>query len=215
VISGVGGQHNFVAQAFALKDASSILTINATRQTGNTTRSNIVMRYGHQTIPWHLRDIIVTEYGIARLKGSTEADAIKSMLRIANSRFQNDLLKQAKLAGKLPKNWELESCYKQNNPARIKNALHASRANGLLPAFPYGSDFTAEEKRLLEALDYLKNTASSKSGLARLYLAGIATSKPTDMELRCLERMQLTSPGSLSEHGYQKILQAALAKTRY
>ena len=34
VVSGVGGQYNFVAQAFALAGARSILTVEATRQAG-------------------------------------------------------------------------------------------------------------------------------------------------------------------------------------
>jgi Acetyl-CoA hydrolase len=34
VVSGVGGQYNFVAQAFALAGARSVLTVEATRQVG-------------------------------------------------------------------------------------------------------------------------------------------------------------------------------------
>jgi hypothetical protein len=214
VISGVGGQYNFVAQAFALHDANSILTINATRQDGKRTVSNIVLRYGHQTIPWHLRDIIVSEYGIARLKGSTEAEAVKAMLRIADSRFQDELLEQAKIAGKLPQDWELESDYKNNTPASIKNALYESREKGLLPKYPFGTDFTDEEQHLLEALAYIKNWASTFSDLGRLYLRGLVAPKPTDREFRCLERIRLSSADSLVEHGYQKILHGALLKTR-
>src|ERR1700735_1298442 len=40
VISGVGGQYNFVAQAFALPGARSILTVEATRQSGSRLESN-------------------------------------------------------------------------------------------------------------------------------------------------------------------------------
>ena len=214
VISGVGGQYNFVAQAFALHDANSILTINATRQNGKRTVSNIVLRYGHQTIPWHLRDVIVSEYGIARLKGSTEAEAVKAMLRIADSRFQDELLDQAKTAGKLPQDWELESCYKDNTPASIKNVLYESRENGLLPKYPFGTDFTDEEQRLLEALAYIKDSASTFPDLARLYLSGLVAPKPAERELHCLERMGLSSAGSLLEHGYQKLLHGALLKTQ-
>ncbi|HTE96625.1 MAG TPA: acetyl-CoA hydrolase/transferase C-terminal domain-containing protein, partial [Bradyrhizobium sp.] len=61
VVSGVGGQYNFVAQAFALRGARSILAVEATRQAGAKTQSNIRWAYGHQTIPRHLRDIFVTE----------------------------------------------------------------------------------------------------------------------------------------------------------
>src|SRR5260370_1759835 len=40
VVSGVGGQYNFVAPAFALAGAPSVLTVEATRQAGTTTQSN-------------------------------------------------------------------------------------------------------------------------------------------------------------------------------
>src|ERR1700748_3545247 len=47
VISGVGGQYNFVAQAFALPGARSMLTLEATRQAGARAESNIRWNYGH------------------------------------------------------------------------------------------------------------------------------------------------------------------------
>src|SRR5262249_32254635 len=64
VVSGVGGQYNFVAQAFALAGARSILALEAVRS-GAKAQSNIRWSYGHETIPRHLRDIVVTEYGVA------------------------------------------------------------------------------------------------------------------------------------------------------
>ncbi|MFA5496020.1 MAG: acetyl-CoA hydrolase/transferase C-terminal domain-containing protein [Porticoccaceae bacterium] len=102
VVSGVGGQYNFVAQAFALEGARSIITLAATRQSGGATLSNIRWSYGHCTVPRHLRDIIVTEYGIADLRGKTDAEVIAAMLAISDSRFQPELLRSARLAGKIP-----------------------------------------------------------------------------------------------------------------
>ena len=107
VVSGVGGQYNFVAQAFALQGARSILTVEATRQAGARTQSNIRWSYGHETIPRHLRDVIVTEYGVADIRGKSDADVIAAMLQVADSRFQGELARQAKDAGKLPKNFEI------------------------------------------------------------------------------------------------------------
>ena len=107
VVSGVGGQYNFVAQAFALQGARSLLTLEATRQAGAKSQSNIRWTYGHQTIPRHLRDVIVTEYGVADLRGKSDADIIAAMLAVADSRFQAELARQAKDAGKLPKNFEI------------------------------------------------------------------------------------------------------------
>ena len=80
VVSGVGGQYNFVAQAFALQGARSILTVEATRQAGARAQSNIRWSYGHETIPRHLRDVFVTEYGVADLRGKSDADVIAAML---------------------------------------------------------------------------------------------------------------------------------------
>src|ERR1700710_1656473 len=107
VVRGVGGQYNFVAQAFALVGARSILTVEATRLEKAGSVSNIRWAYGHETIPRHLRDIIVTEYGVADLRGKSDADVIAAMLGVADSRFQNDLMRQAKDAGKLSSKFEI------------------------------------------------------------------------------------------------------------
>ena len=88
VVSGVGGQYNFVAQAFALPGARSILAVEAARQARSGPQSNIRWSYGHETIPRHLRDIVVTEYGVADLRGKSDADVIAAMLQVTDSRFQ-------------------------------------------------------------------------------------------------------------------------------
>ena len=63
-------------------------------------QSNIRWDYGHTTIPRHLRDIVVTEYGVADLRGKSDRDVIAAMLAITDSRFQDELMRQAKDAGK-------------------------------------------------------------------------------------------------------------------
>ena len=73
VVSGVGGQYNFVAMAHALPGARSVLCVRSTRRKDGKLTSNIVTSYGHTTIPRHLRDIAITEYGIADLRGRTDA----------------------------------------------------------------------------------------------------------------------------------------------
>ena len=93
VVSGVGGQHNFVSQAFALPDARSIISVKATRRTRAKVESNIRYAYGHVTIPRHERDIIVSEYGIADLRGKPDDQVIAAMLAVADSRFQPELLR--------------------------------------------------------------------------------------------------------------------------
>src|SRR5260370_6207543 len=82
VVSGVGGQYNFVAQAFALQGARSILALEATHPAGARTQSNIRWNYGHETIPRHLRDVFVTEYGAADVRGKSDAETIPPMLAL-------------------------------------------------------------------------------------------------------------------------------------
>src|SRR6185312_14856353 len=113
VVSGVGGQYNFVAQAFALRGARSILTVEATRQAGAKTQSNIRWSYGHETIPRHLRDVVVTEYGVADLRGKSDADVIAAMLQVTDSRFQDELARKAKDAGKLPKAYQISAACRE------------------------------------------------------------------------------------------------------
>ncbi|ABS61796.1 conserved hypothetical protein [Parvibaculum lavamentivorans DS-1] len=208
VVSGVGGQYNFVAQAFALEDARSVIAVRATRNKDGKTASNIVWSYGHMTIPRHLRDVIVTEYGVADLRGKTDGEVVAEMLSIADSRFQPELLAQAKKAGKIAENYQIPASHTTNLPQRIDAALGDARAQGQLPLFPFGSDFTEEEQRLMPALAKLRG--ASRSDLARLALAG---GPEQAEETALLERMKLATPTSFKERLYKRLLLAAMAQT--
>jgi acetyl-CoA hydrolase/transferase-like protein len=213
VVSGVGGQYNFVAQAFALAGARSILTVEATRQSGRRLQSNIRWSYGHETIPRHLRDIIVTEYGVADLKGKSDADVIAAMLQVADSRFQEELTRSAKDAGKLPASFEIPKAYRQNTPERIADALRPARQAGLLPFFPFGSDFTEVEQRLIPALQFLQEVQRSPRRLPALLWQGW-TQPPEPADAECLARLGLDRPANWPERVYRALVNAALMKSR-
>jgi hypothetical protein len=212
VISGVGGQYNFVAQAFALQGARSVLTVEATRAGAKLT-SNICWSYGHETIPRHLRDIIVTEYGVADLRGKSDADVIAQMLQVADSRFQAELARQAKDAGKLPKDFEIPAAYRDNHPERIARALKPAREAGLLPLFPFGSDFTDAEQRLMPALQLLQEAERTPRSLPGLLWQGFWR-RPDAADSECLARLGLDKPETLTEHAYRALVSAALARSR-
>jgi acyl-CoA hydrolase len=213
VVSGVGGQYNFVAQAFALQGARSILTVEASRQAGAKTLSNIRWSYGHETIPRHLRDVIVTEYGIADIKGKSDADVIATMLEVADSRFQAELARQAKDAGKLPKSFEVPSAHRENFPERIAAALKPARDAGLLPSFPFGSDFTDTEQRLIPALQFLQDAQRSPQRLPGMLWQGL-TGTPDAADQECLARLGLDAPKTWSERAYRALMSAALMRSR-
>jgi hypothetical protein len=213
VVSGVGGQYNFVAQAFALAGARSILTLDATRQGGARAQSNVRWSYGHETIPRHLRDIIVTEYGVADLRGKSDADVIAAMLEVTDSRFQGELAREAKDAAKLPKDFAIPAAHRENFPERIAAALKPAREAGLLPSFPFGSDFTDVEQRLIPALQILQDAQRSPQRLPALLWQGL-TRSPDAADAECLLRLGLDRPGTLSERAYRALVSAALARSR-
>ncbi|MBV9542121.1 MAG: acetyl-CoA hydrolase, partial [Alphaproteobacteria bacterium] len=203
VVSGVGGQFNFVDQAFALPDARAIIAVPSTRGRDAKAQSNIRWSYGHTTIPRHLRDVIVTEYGIADLRGKSDEDTIAAMLAVTDSRFQPALLAQAKAAGKIAPDYEIPVMHRRNTPDRIAAALAPLRANGLLPDYPFGTDFTPVEQRLLPALERLKDARTGE--LARFALNGLAT---TDIE--AIARLGLDRPMSFKDRVYRALVNGAL-----
>jgi acyl-CoA hydrolase len=209
IVSGVGGQYNFVAQGFALEGARSAIMLPATRTAKGKTQSNIRWRYAHTTIPRHLRDMIVTEYGIADIRGKSEREVIAAMLAIADSRFQGELLREAQDAGKIERSFVLPASARDNTPDAIARALGPTAAAGLLPAFPFGTDFTAVEQRLLPALERLK--AASSSRLAGLLLRGL--SSPAAKCVDCLARLDLSQPRGISERFYALLVRGALQWT--
>ncbi len=213
VVSGVGGQYNFVAQAFALQGARSILTLEATRRARAKLESNIRWSYGHTTIPRHLRDIIVTEYGVADLRGKSDAEVIAAMLAVSDSRFQDELARQAKDAGKLPKDFAIPGAHRENFPERIAAALKPARDAGLLPTFPFGTDFTDTEQRLIPALQLLQEAQSSPLRLPGMLWQGF-TRKPDAADEECLARLGLDAPTTLAERAYRALVAAALARSR-
>ncbi|MFJ5297274.1 acetyl-CoA hydrolase/transferase C-terminal domain-containing protein [Pseudomonas sp. NPDC088368] len=209
VVSGVGGQYNFVAQAHALEDARSILILRSWRESGGEVSSNIVWEYGHTTIPRHLRDVVITEYGIADLRGKTDAAVIEALLNITDSRFQPALIDQAQKAGKLPKGFRLDPLFTQNTPERLKDIR--DRFPALFVEYPLGSDFSAEERDLLRALNWLK----SKFKLTEIIELGKATLEAPEPKAfpEHLRRMGLDDPQGLREELYQRLLLAGLQAT--
>ena len=205
VVSGVGGQYDFFAQAFALPGARAILTLNAVRGKGARATSNIRWSYGHETIPRHLRDIVVSEYGVADLRGRSDAEVIAALLAIADSRFQNELLAHAKDAGKIAKTYEIPAAYRNNTPQRVARALAPFRDAGHLPAFPFGCDFDETEQRLLPALEKLDAASQSPLALLAMAVAGLRGGAGP-----ALARMKLDKPRNVTDRFYRLLLRGAL-----
>ncbi len=206
VVSGIGGQADFVAQALALEGARSILTLRATRHGKDGLASNIVWSHPHPSVPRHMRDVVVTEYGIADLRGRSDADCIAAMLAVTDSRFQDELAENARAAGKLPRDHRIPEAHRRNLPETVSAWLAPLR--GRLPVFPFGTDFDDVERRLLPALSTLKHASQSRPALARLVWQGRGRGSGTERE--CLERMGLMEPRTLSDRVKSLALRGAL-----
>jgi acyl-CoA hydrolase len=221
VLSGVGGQYNFVAQAHELDGARLIILVRALRETPEGVQSNIVWNYGHTTIPRHLRDIIVTEYGIADLRGKSDSEVIAAMLNVSDSRFQDALLSKAKAQGKIAVDYVIPAEFRHNTPARLQTIYDKHKAEGLFPDFPLGCDFTETEQQLLKALGWLKANTKNPFALINILCRGAlhALGRKNGDRFKsvpvqdCLERMQLAQPKTIKEKMYCLLLTAALRAT--
>jgi acyl-CoA hydrolase len=211
VLSGVGGQYNFVSQAHELPGGRSILMTRAWRERAGEAHSNVLFSYPHNTIPRHLRDIVVTEYGIADLRGRTDEEVVMAMLNVADSRFQPALMEQARDAGKLRRDYAIPERFRHNNPDFLRRAARAGDGNAFA-TFPLGTDFNVEEQRLMKALTWLKERVSRKDYLT-LGRRALFKDQHADRYGRELARMGLADPQGLRERLYQRLLVAALEET--
>ena len=96
---------------------------------------------------------------------------------------------------------------RDNPPTRIARALTPARAAGLLPVFPFGTDFTPAEQRLLGALARLR--ASSPLRLAALAGRGFLSGAPSPQVRECLARMGVEPRSGLQDYVYAALLRGA------
>jgi len=206
VVSGVGGQYNFVAQAHELPGARSILCLRATRQSGRNAVSNIVSHYGHITIARHLRDMVVTEYGVADLRGKSDEEVIVALLGITDSRFQDELLAVAKKAGKIDPDYQIPDHQRDNLPERIAGAIARWRKDGYFPAFPLGTELTDAEVALGESLREIKALMEEPASLVRALIRSFLHDVDEDLAAPYLERIGLAHPNTPKEVILQHLL---------
>ena len=153
----------------------------------------------------------MTEYGIADLRGKSDEQCIKAMLSVTDARFQEALCRQATDAGKLRRDFVIPPAWRANTPERLEAALGPFRDRGLFAPFPFGSDFTAEELRLIPALKKLQQIAASKAGFAAFALAAVIR-REREGDAAALERMGLASTRGAREWLLRKLLVQALAQ---
>ncbi len=214
VVSGIGGQYNFAAMAQELDDGRSLILVRATRTSKGETKSNIIWEGGEASVPRHLRDIVVTEYGAADLRGKTDREVAIALARIADSRFQNAFLDAAKAAGKLEADYALPARFTNNSPERLRAALAAAQGEGLLPDYPLGTDLTEEEQALKDALEWLREATATRLKRLRVLAAALLASPKAGAFAPHLERMELDALQAISERIDRRLVLHALRQVR-
>jgi acyl-CoA hydrolase len=212
VVSGVGGQYNFVAMAHELPGGRSVLLLRSTRKVHGGIESNIRWNYGHTTIPRHLRDVYVTEYGVADLRGKSDNECIEAMLSICDARFLDALCAEAKSHRKLAPDFVIPDAWRRHRPENLHEALAPLRQKGLLPSFPFGSDFTEVEQRLLPALNWLQASSGHWRGKLALLRAVCRPGPVAAGEAEALARMGLTATVTFGDRLQRRLLLAALRR---
>jgi len=192
VVSGVGGQYNFVAMSHALADAKLIMMLRATHDNKDGLKSSIVWNYGHVTIPRHLRDVVITEYGVAELRGQSDSEVVKRLIAVADSRFQGELVKQAKAHGKLEADYEVPQCYRHNLPEVLAAKLKPWSQAGLLPDFPFGTDLNEDEMHMVRAMKKMKHASNHPTEMLGMAVKSLWADKQAPVAY--LDRLGLTHP---------------------
>ena len=200
--------------AHALDGGRSALLLRSTRSRDGRVESNIRWNYGHTTIPRHLRDLFITEYGVADLRGKSDEACIRAMLSISDARFQDELAGTAIRAGKLADDFRVPEAWRRNTPEALAARLEPFTARGLFPQFPFGSDFNAVERRLLPALMWLKKNTADWRGWPKVLGGLIAPGTVADAD-PCLDRLGLSSAKQgFGERVLARLVRAAVVRTQ-
>jgi 4-hydroxybutyrate CoA-transferase len=99
IYSGTGGAFAFAVGALHAKNGRSVTVLPSTSVVHGERRSRIVPMFPQGsavTVPRGYADIIVTEYGIARLKGQTLRRRVEELIAIAHPDFRAEMRADAR-----------------------------------------------------------------------------------------------------------------------
>jgi len=107
--TGSGGQLDFAIGCTLARDAKFVTVLPSTTSDGKSSRivTHPTLEIENPrapqvpTIPRYYADYVVTEYGVARLKGKPNIERAKALIQIAHPNFQGALRQQAKELGLL------------------------------------------------------------------------------------------------------------------
>lgn len=97
MMSGAGGQTAFAIGAYLSHGGRAITAMASTARSGQVSRIVPALEQGTVvSTPRTLADIVVTEYGVARLKGKTQRERAIELISVAHPDFRAELEKEAR-----------------------------------------------------------------------------------------------------------------------
>ena len=97
LVSGAGGQLPFHIGALLSQGGRAITVIPSTAQNGTVSRIMPLLPEGTTvTIHRNCADLIVTEYGVARVRGKSRREKAEALINVAHPDFRAELRKEAK-----------------------------------------------------------------------------------------------------------------------
>jgi acyl-CoA hydrolase len=98
--SGTGGAFDFAYGAQHSKGGRGIIAINSTAKNGTISKIKAVLTPGSVvTISRNVADIIITEYGVAYMRGRSVRERALQLIAIAHPDFRGELTQQARAYG--------------------------------------------------------------------------------------------------------------------
>jgi acyl-CoA hydrolase len=105
-ISGTGGQLQFVRGAYASRGGKSFVCLSSTYERHGVRKSRIVLNLSPGNVVTAPRSdmmYVVTEFGMVNLKGKSVPERARAMISLAHPDFREDLSRQAREHGLIPK----------------------------------------------------------------------------------------------------------------
>jgi 4-hydroxybutyrate CoA-transferase len=92
-VAGIGGQFDFVLGVTRASGGRAIIALPSTGRDGQVSRIVRSLGAGSKvTSPRFLADYIVTEHGTAALRGKSDAERARELIRIAHPAFRDGLV---------------------------------------------------------------------------------------------------------------------------
>jgi len=91
-LAGIGGQFDFMLGAARAPGGLGVIALPSTARDGTISRIVLRLREGTSvTTPRYLADYIVTEQGVAALRGKSVAERARALIAVAHPAFREDL----------------------------------------------------------------------------------------------------------------------------